>query len=423
MIAHIVSIGDEVLLGDIVDTNASFLCTKLKEMGIEVQKIIAIGDDVDAIVSNLDDISFRADICLVTGGLGPTQDDLTCFACNKAADDTLVLKEDAFESMKVYFMQKGLQLTKAHEKQAKLPSSSKTLINNNGTAAGFYITINRCLFFFMPGVPSEMKMMFEKEVVEVLINRFNLSDTILIERLTVFGLPESKVGALLKNFEKNFPRMRLGLRVDFPMIEVKIILYHSLHDEKKCRSDMNKAKHWVIERLKENIVSREGLSMVQEVWRLLAQQKKTLAVAEGCTGGLISNLMTDVAGSSEIFKSGTITCSDSAKINALDVQKKTILEYGAVSEETVLEMAQSVRLKAETDFGISTSGIAGPAGGTKEKPVGTVCIGLAGPLVAIARTYRFAFDDRLMNKKMFAMTALELLRNHLVLSVKTVPKK
>ncbi len=203
------------------------------------------------------------------------------------------------------------------------------------------------------------------------------------------------------------------------MIEVKIILYDTLQNAKKARSDISKAKQWIIERLKENIVSPQGLSIVQEVGRLLVQQKKTLAIAEACTGGLISNMMTDAAGCSEYFKFAGTTYSNYAKINILNVQEKTILKYGAVHEKTALEMAQGARLKAKTDFAIATSGIAGPTGGTKEKQVGTVCIGLAGPSISTAKTYRFAFDDRCMNKKMFAMTALELLRRHLVSSAKT----
>ena len=167
------------------------------------------------------------------------------------------------------------------------------------------------------------------------------------------------------------------------------------------------------------MVSVQGLSIVQEVGRLLTQQKKTLAVAESCTGGLISNMVTDVAGSSDYFLFSGVTYSNEAKMNILNVRKKTIMDHGAVHEKTAVEMAQGARDKAGADFAISTTGIAGPSGGTKEKPVGMVCIGLAGPSFSTAKTYRFAFDDRLKNKKIFAATAMELLRRHLVLMAKT----
>lgn len=419
MIAHILSTGDEVLLGDIVDTNSSFLCQALKDLGICVKKITAVGDDVDAIASVIKDISGQADICLVTGGLGPTQDDLTALACSRAAEDTLAKNNDALESMKTYFKKRGFQLTRDNEKQALLPSASSLMINHNGTAPGFYMKINQCYFFFMPGVPGEMKIMFEKEVKKVLSRQFSLTDLILVERLTVFGLGESMVGSLLNGFKMKFPGIRLGFRVNFPVVEVKMTVAGSVKNKEKIGSDMAKAKQWVIEQLENKVVSESGLTLAQEVGRLLTLQKKTLAIAESCTGGLMSNMVTDNAGSSDYFLFSGITYSNDAKMNILNVQKKTILEYGAVHEQTALEMAQGVRQNASADFGISTTGIAGPGGGTKEKPVGMVCIGLSSPSVSMAKTYRFSFDDRSMNKKIFAMTALELLRRHLLSLAKT----
>ncbi len=414
MKAYILSTGDEVLLGDIVDTNSSFLCSALKDMGIEVQKITAIGDDIDTIASNLKDISSHTDICLVTGGLGPTKDDLTALACSKAADDCLEINDEALKSMKEYFKQKGFQFTRDNEKQAMLPSKAKMIENHNGTAPGFYIKINRCLFFFMPGVPSEMKLMFNKQIKKILINKFKLNDDILIERLTLFGLPESKAGFLLKDFESNYPQMRLGFRADFLVIEVKIVLSDFHIDKDKALEQIKDAKQWVIEKLGNKVVSTKGLSIAQEVGLLLTQQNKTLAIAESCTGGLIANMMTDISGSSNFFLFSGVTYSNDAKINILNVQKKTIIDHGAVHEQTALEMAQGAREKAGADFAISTTGIAGPTGGTKKRPVGMVCIGIAGSDFEQSKTYQFTFDDRLLNKKMFAAMALELLRRHIV---------
>ena len=414
MIAHILSTGDEVLLGDIVDTNSAYLCSSLKELGVEVQKITAIRDDVDLICSNICDISLTADICLVTGGLGPTQDDVTALACSRASGQKLGINQKAFESMKAYFAKRGFALTKDNEKQAMMPAGSQMIVNQNGTAPGFYIKIKDCLFFFMPGVPSEMKIMFEKQVKQILMRQFMLNDDILIERLTVFGLPESRVGALLKEFEKKFVRMRMGFRANFPVIEVKIICADSDKDNKKARSDIEKARQWAIDQLENKVVSKKGLSIAQEIGRLLTREKKTLAIAESCTGGLISNMVTDVAGSSDYFLFSGITYSNDAKMNILNVKRETIVEWGTVHEKTAMEMAQGARLKACADYAISTTGIAGPGGGTKQKPVGMVCIGLAGPDVSMAKTYNFSFGDRGKNKKIFAMMALELLRRHLV---------
>ncbi|SDT98325.1 CinA family nicotinamide mononucleotide deamidase-related protein [Desulfobacula phenolica] len=420
MMAHILSTGDEVLLGDIIDTNSAFLCTALKELGIKVQKITAVGDELDTLASNIVDISLQTDLCFVTGGLGPTRDDLTAVACSKASGQALELNVTALASMQSYFEKRGFKFTKDNEKQAMLPLTSNMLVNHNGTAPGFYMKINQCMFFFMPGVPSEMKLMFEQEIKQVLVTEFDLNEDILIERLTVFGLPESKVGSLLNGFDMNFFGMRLGFKADFPVIEVKIILSVNFQNRYKADSDMAAAKQWVVAQLENKVVSDQGLTLAQEVGRLLTQQKKTLAIAESCTGGLISNMVTDVAGSSDYFLFSAVTYSNEAKMNVLNVQKKTILEHGAVHEKTALEMAQGARLKVGADFAISTTGIAGPGGGTDDKPVGMVCIGLAGPSFSTAKTYRFSFEDRFKNKQMFAMSALESLRRHLVSLAKAV---
>ena len=419
MIVHILSTGDEVVLGDITDTNAAHLCRAMKEMGLTVQRITAVGDEVEHITSVLREISAKADVCLVTGGLGPTSDDVTALACSRAAGVELQRDGQAFASMEPSFKKKGYELTPDNEKQALLPGGSQVMINHNGTAPGFYTSLNRCLFFFMPGVPKEMKLMLEKEVKPVLNQKFGLDHEIFIERLTVFGLGESKTGSLLNGFHERFPGLRLGFRVDFPVIEVKIIFSGGSGEKEAALSTMEQAKQWAMDRLENKVVSDKGLSLAQEAGRLLSAQGKTLAIAESCTGGLVSSMVTDVAGSSDYFLFSAVTYSNEAKIKILNVREKTLLDHGAVHERTALEMAEGVRLKAGADFGISTTGIAGPGGGSLEKPVGMVCIGLAGDGVSLARTYRFAFDDRAMNKMIFAHTALELLRRHLTGLLKT----
>jgi len=415
MIAQILSTGDEVLLGDIVDTNSGYLCERLKEMGILVQQITAVGDSVTRIRHALEQIAQRADICLVTGGLGPTQDDLTAKACAVAAKEELVQNSKALETMVAYFEKRGFEMTRDNKKQAMLPVSAGVLVNRNGTAPGFIMFMGKCTFYFMPGVPSEMKFMFEEEVKPKLSDIFGLTRKILIERLTVFGLPESRVGALLEGFEAKFPGMNLGFRAKFPFIEVKVVCAMG---EGGCRDTMGKkmdaAREWAISRLENKVISPRGLKLEQEVGRLLKEKKITLAIAESCTGGLISNLVTDVAGSSDYFLFSAITYSNDAKMNVIGVSQKTLEDHGAVHEQTALEMAVGVKKAGNADWGISTTGIAGPTGGTVDKPVGTVCIGIAGPGVQTAKQYIFNFGDRARNKKMFAATALEVLRRRLM---------
>jgi competence/damage-inducible protein CinA-like protein len=426
MIAEILSTGDEVLLGDIVDTNSRFLCEGLKDLGFGVQQITAVGDSIQQISQTLGQIAKRADICLISGGLGPTQDDLTALGCAMAAGEELELNPIALETMEVYFKKRGFELTQDNRKQAMLPASAGVLVNRHGTAPGFYMKLGHCHFFFMPGVPLEMKFMFEEQVKGKLLDSFGLTDKILIERLMVFGMGEARVGTLLEGFEDKFAGMSLGFRARFPFIEVKIVCSTgdpegsegSDGEDTVCGDtnleQMATAREWAISRLENKVISQKGHSLEQEVGRLLKEKKFTLAIAESCTGGMISNLVTDVAGSSDYFLFSAITYSNDAKMNILGVAQTTLETHGAVHEQTALEMAMGVRRAGQADWGISTTGVAGPTGGTDEKPVGTVCIGIAGPGLETSKRYTFNFGSRARNKEMFAATALEVLRRQLV---------
>ncbi|MEX1298577.1 MAG: CinA family nicotinamide mononucleotide deamidase-related protein [Desulfotignum sp.] len=413
MTAEILSTGDEVLLGDLVDTNSAFLCDRLKQMGIRVSQITVKGDDVAAVCATVEAISLRATLCLVSGGLGPTQDDITAMACAKAMGESLVLNSTALASMKTYFDRRGFELTPDNEKQAWLPASATVLENTHGTAPGFAFQLNQCWFFCMPGVPSEMKQMMETCVVPQIQTIQGTRTRLFIKRFTVFGLHESKVGVLLASFNDQFPEIRLGFRASFPTIEVKLVC-DAGKDEKATQSVLERAGLWVGQQLGSKVVSDTGLSLQAEVGKLLAQQGQTLAVAESCTGGLISHLITQVPGSSQYFLLSAVTYANSAKIDVLGVKTDTLETFGAVHETTALEMAAGAKRVAGSDWAVSTTGVAGPGGGPTSKKVGTVCIGVAGPGgVAVSRKFEFRFDDRDKNKKIFAAMALELLRRYL----------
>ncbi len=410
MIAEILSTGDEVLLGDITDTNSSYLCNKLKKLGISVGRITAVGDDVAAICQTLTDISQRADICLVTGGLGPTRDDLTAQACARAAQTSLTLNPQALATMKAYFEQRGWELNQVNEKQAMLPENADVIVNSWGTAPGFDITIGNCRFFFMPGVPSEMKPMFKEGVAYRIVEITGKTKEIAIERLMVFGLPESRVGSNLTGFETRFSDISLGFRARFPLIEVKLVAGNEGENE----PDLSRAKNWVVEQLENKVISLHGLTLEQEVGRLLSQKGQTLSVAESCTGGLIANQITNVPGASDYFMFSGVTYANSAKMKVLNVSQNTLESHGAVHENTALEMAVGAKGAGQSDWAVSTTGIAGPSGGSEEKPVGTVCIGVAGPGVEISKRFCLDVGDRTMNKQLFAAMALEMLRRRLV---------
>ncbi len=422
MIAHVLSTGNEVLLGDIIDTNAAFLCRRLKNSGITVAKTSAVPDDLDALVKEFETIAETADVCAVTGGLGPTSDDLTAEACARAANVDIELNASALASMETYFARRGFELTPANEKQAMLPKGADVLENFCGTAPGFAMTIKQCRFFFMPGVPREMEKMFDQAVKPQLFEMTGHAGEIEVIRLMVFGMHESKVGEVLSDFTDQFQGIHLGFRARFPMIEVKLSQIPGKDTKEKSakdhKCDMGQAKKWVAKRLGRKVISDQGLTLAQEVGRLLSERGQTLSVAESCTGGLIANLITDVAGASDYFLFSATTYANSAKENVLKVSRQTLEDNGAVHETTAAEMAAGVKATGRSDWAVSTTGIAGPTGGTEAKPVGTVCIGVAGPAGVSAKRFVLDTGMRERNKQLFAAMALEMLRRELVSNVK-----
>ena len=269
--------------------------------------------------------------------------------------------------------------------------------------------------FFLPGVPSEMRHMMTTEVLPRLIELLGQSRSVrVVKTLSTFGLTESATAEHLKGFEQHFAHIKLGFRAKFPEIHVK--LYGSGPDEGVLRSQLADAESWVIRQLGNRVFSVAGESLEQAVGRLLRDRNRTLAVAESCTGGLIADRITEVPGSSDYFKLSAVTYANSAKIRILGVKPGTLDSHGAVSEQTAKEMARGVQQIADSSFGLATSGIAGPGGGTEDKPVGTVCIGLATPDSVTARRYHFTFDNRHLDKRIFAAAALNLLRRELLTS-------
>ncbi len=304
-------------------------------------------------------------------------------------------------------------MSETNKKQAYFPSKAVILKNDFGTAPGFYMNYGKSVFYFLPGVPFEMKGMFEKRVLPDICEKFMINQR-LKSKITLFGVPESKAAQNLDEFENKFPMFQLGFRAAFPIIEVKL-LSPAMADDVKAKESLTKAHNWILSQFDASqIVSDKGLSMEEEVARLLTEKQKTVAVAESCTGGLISNMLTDVSGSSAYFLFSAVTYSNEAKINILNVNRNTIIEHGAVHQNTAEEMAKGVMEKAGADFGISTSGIAGPTGGTDEKPVGTICIGFAKKGFSTAKTYCLNFHGRIRNKQVFAATCLNRLRKELL---------
>jgi nicotinamide-nucleotide amidase len=420
MIAEILSTGDEIRSGALVDSNTAYIADKLEENGIEVTRHSSCGDDMSVMIDILREISLRADVAVVTGGLGPTTDDITTEAAAKAARVKLTLDKQSLEDIHAMFKKFGRPMSPSNEKQAMFPEGAIILKNPSGTAPGFSLKIGRCTLFFAPGVPFEMKKMLSDYIIPSIIKlQGDTRSHSIVKTISTFGLGESIVGEKVADIVKEFKDIKLGLRATFPEIHVK--LYIRGEDESKLHYILDQATKWVSERLGPIVISTDGSPMEKAVGELLKSKGATLAIAESCTGGLIADLITSEPGSSDYFLFSGVTYSNEAKIRVLGVNPETIKQHGAVSEETVREMAEGARRVAGATYAIATSGIAGPDGGTDEKPVGTVCIGLATSKASTSKRWtspygklNSSYGSRDRNKRWFAMMALEMLRRELI---------
>ncbi len=413
MIAEILATGDEIRTGTLVDSNSAFIADHLERLGVTVQRHHCVGDELEALTRVLAEIGGRADLAVVTGGLGPTVDDRSAEAAANAAGVERVVDQRALGEIEQFFLERGRPFSDSNRKQALIPSGAQCLYNPVGTAPGFSMQIEKCRFFFVPGVPYEMKQMIEHQVlpkIEQMIG--GQRQYSMLRTLSTFGLPESMVGEKIEGLADAFPEITPGLRAKFPEIQVK--LYLRTDDEKKGRKMLDAADQWVARRLGIHLFSHEGLTLAETVGRMLLERQATLSLAESCTGGLIGNWITNTAGSSDYFRLSAVTYDNQAKIDLLGVSEATLTRNGAVHETIAGEMARGARRAGRSTFGLATTGIAGPGGGSEEKPVGTVCVGLATPDEILTRRFHFSFGRRLMNKRIFAMAALDMLRRTLI---------
>jgi nicotinamide-nucleotide amidase len=413
MIAEIMATGEEIRSGALIDSNSAYIADKLGEVGVFVARHTCVGDDLDLLISAFKEIGSRADVAVVTGGLGSTSDDLSAQAAAAAAEVSLVLNQTARQSLENFFKERKRVLNPASQKQALLPEGAQCFANPIGTAPGFSIKIGKCLFFFLPGVPGEMRRMLSDSVLPQLNQNLGATRNFYrVKTLSTFGLTESKAFERLAGLENTFPEISLGLRVKFPEIQVK--LYANGPNEQQLNDNLESAARWVTDKMGNKVFSQQGDPMEKAVGQLLREKQATLALAESCTGGLIANRLTNESGSSDYFVFSGITYSNQAKIDILNVSAETIRIHGAVHENTAKEMARGARSISGATYGLATSGIAGPTGGTKDKPVGTVCIGLATPHASVGHRFYFWLGNRIMNKQVFAVAALDVLRRELL---------
>jgi nicotinamide-nucleotide amidase len=407
--ASIVSIGDEVLSGQTADTNAAYLGRELLSIGIPVISSYTAGDDMDLIVRTLNLASGDADVVLVTGGLGPTDDDLTRQAFGKLLGAELQLQDELLQKIRDFFVRRNLPMPEKTKIQAYIPTGTKALANNLGTAAGIMARIKGKLLIAMPGVPPEMKQMF-KESVFAELKRFASKSRqvgMVIRRLKCFGTGESKIAELLGGLCQRDRNPLINCTTEHGVITLHIIA--TAKDKDKAQQMAEKDEKLLTELLGELVYGTGEQTLAEVVGEKLAQQKKTIAVAESCTGGTLAKLLTDTPGASRYFTCGWVTYSNIAKTSELGIEADLIGKYGAVSGWTAEAMARGARRRAGTDFAIGITGIAGPTGGSEQKPVGLVYISVDS--TNGCETKRFIISgDRDCIRLRAAQTALNMLR-------------
>jgi len=404
--ASIVSIGNEVLNGQTVDTNAAWLGGRLLSIGIPVVSSYTFGDDIDSIVRALKLAGDDADVVLVTGGLGPTDDDLTRKGMAKFLGVELQLESELLQKIQDYFTRRDLQMSTKNKVQAYIPAGAKALVNNFGTAPGIMAEIKGKLFIAMPGVPAEMKQMFEESVAGKLKD---LADrqAVVVRKLKCFGTGESNIAALLGTFMQRGRNPLVNCTIHYGVITLHIIA--TSKKESLAREMVKKDEKLLRNILKDLVYGSGEQSLAEVAGEKLTRRKKTLAVAESCTGGLLAKLLTDIPGASRYFTHGWVTYSNGAKTNQLGVSADLIEKYGAVSRQVAQAMAQGARKKAGADFAIAITGIAGPTGATEQKPIGLVYISIDSD--SDCQTKRFVFpNDRDNVRVRAAQTALNMLR-------------
>lgn len=409
--AEIITIGEELLIGQVIDTNSAWISQQLNLIGISVMQITSISDNKQQIFETLDESINRSEIVLITGGLGPTKDDITKHALAEYFNCKLVFNEEAYKNIEKIFRKRNLQITELNRLQAYLPDKCKVIPNLEGTACGMLFKKNNRIIISMPGVPYEMKTMMENFILKELQNEFKLPYVVHKTILTQ-GIGESFLAEKIEDWENNLPKNISLAYLPSPGI-VRLRLSAKGTNQNELTELINTQVNYLKEIISDYIFGYDNDTLEIIIGNLLKQKKKTLSIAESCTGGYISHLITSVPGSSAYFKGSIVSYANEIKKNELNVNKDDLIKYGAVSKEVVEQMAKNILLKFDTDYAIATSGIAGPDGGTKEKPVGMVWIAVADKNSTYSQVY-FMGEHRGRNIQKAAITALNMLRKKIL---------
>ncbi len=411
MKAEIITIGDEILIGQTVDSNSAFIGNQLNNIGIDVTKITSISDTRDAIFQSISNIDSNTKIVIITGGLGPTNDDITKQSLADYFKTKLILNHNVLSHIKAILSAKNVNINDNNIKQAEVPESCKILKNNLGTAPGMWFEENNKIYISLPGVPFEMKDIIVNEVIPKLKKLFT-GNYIVHRNIITQGIPESELAEKIKQWENNLHADISLAYLPSPGM-VKLRLSARGKDENKIISIINSEVKKISALIPKNIISTNNEFIEKQIGDLLSKRNKTLSVAESCSGGNIAGLITSVPGCSNYFAGGIVAYSNIIKQKILSVKNCNINQYGAVSKVVVEEMAIGARKQFDTDYSIATSGIAGPGGGTPEKPVGTIWIAVSNREKTISKKFLFK-NNREVNIQKTSLKALNMLREMII---------
>lgn len=407
MNAEIITIGDELLIGQVIDSNSAWIAEQLNLVGIRVHQITSISDGRKHILKTLKDASGRANLVLITGGLGPTKDDITKHTLCEYFKTELVFHQPSFENVEKLFKARGYKVTELNRKQAEVPANSTPLPNPNGTAPGMWFEKDAVIYVSMPGVPFEMKPMITNEVLPRLAKKLN-SSYIVHKTILTHGVGESLLAKIIESWEDKLPKkVKLAYLPQPGIVRLRLTAVGS--DKNKLQSILDQQVNDLEAVIPDLIFGYNDDTLEGVTGKLLKEKKLTLSTAESCTGGYIAHLITSIPGSSEYYTGTTVSYANELKIRELGVKQEALDKHGAVSETVVKQMAEGARSKFSTYYALSVSGIAGPDGGTDEKPVGTTWIGLATPEKTIAKRFLFG-EHRGRNIRKSALAALNMLR-------------
>ncbi len=404
--AAVLTIGDELLYGSVVDTNAAYIGQRMTETGIEPVCSMTVGDDASGIGQALDVLCRQADVVLVTGGLGPTHDDVTKTVIAEKIGADLVFHPDILETVQAMFTQRGMAMPESNRIQACMPRHADVLDNPIGTAPGFLVRHHDAAVFVMPGVPREMKKMLNEQVLPRVKVR-GPGRVILHRWIRTTGIGESSLFQIIGHVIEEAEAVKIASLPQETGVNLRLTAEGGSEEEARRRIETVESR--VVAQAGEHIYGMDDDRLEEVVGRLFREAGATVAIAESCTGGLVTSRMTDVPGSSDYLLEGVVSYSNAAKMARLEVPAGVIETHGAVSAETAAAMARGVRRTSGATYGLSTTGVAGPGGGTREKPVGLVYLGLATPDGVETRKLMLG-PDRQVNKTRSALAALNLLR-------------